>query len=451
MSLTASLSRNEWRRKAVHAGMGLLALTLRSLDWKAAAAVALAALLFNLFVMPRIGRGIYRDPSRNRDTGIIAYAAMVLVLILLFRGRYLPIAAAVWAMMAFGDPAATIAGRLLRGPVLPWNAEKTWAGLLANWAVGGAGAVLVFRFVAARRLEPVAVAILVCGAALYAFLESVRSGLDDNLVAALPTALAVFQLGHIAAGETFPWPPSGAAAILAAAAVNAVVAVVTWRLSLVSASGAWTGALAGFLVILAGGWGAYAALWAFFAAGTAATRWGYGRKAREGVAQADRGRRGAAHVVANVGVPAALLLLGAPPVAFVAALAAALADTLGTEIGGLYGRSPFSPVHLRRLPVGSAGAISAPGVLAGAAGAALMGTVGFLAGILPATAVAVVAAAGVAGSLAESVALDLGRARGFRLDHEFANAFNTLVGALVAIEIQLCLEGHRLFLPVAGA
>src|SRR6266496_5319581 len=166
--------------------MGLLALTLRWLDWKAAAAIALAALLFNLFVMPRIGRGIYRDPSRKRDTGIIAYAAMVFLLILLFRDRYLPIAAAVWAMMAFGDPAATIAGRLLRGPLLSWNREKTWAGLLANWAVGGAGAVLVFRFVAARRLEPVAVAILVCGAALYAFLESVRSGLDDHLVAALP-------------------------------------------------------------------------------------------------------------------------------------------------------------------------------------------------------------------------------------------------------------------------
>ena len=442
---------SEWKRKSVHAGMGLLALTLRWLDWKAAAAVALAALLFNLFVMPRIGRGIYRDPSRTRDTGIVAYAAMVLALILLFRDRYLPIAAAVWAMMAFGDPAATIAGRLLRGPVLPWNREKTWAGLLANWAVGGAGAVLVFRFVAARRLEPVAVAILVCGALLYAFLESVRSGLDDNLVAALPTALAVFQLGRLAAGEGFPWPPLTAASILGAAAVNATVALATRRLSLVSTSGAWAGALAGFLVVVAGGWGAYAVLWAFFLAGTVATRWGYHRKERQGVAQADRGRRAAAHVVANVGVPAALLVLAAPPVAFVAALGAALADTLGTEIGSLYGRTPFSLVRFRRLPVGTAGAVSAPGVLAGAAGAALMGAVGVLAGILPSAAIAVVAAAGVAGSLAESLALDLARRSGLRLDHEFANAFNTLVGALVAIEILLSLERHGLFLPVAGA
>src|SRR5882672_6653897 len=176
----SALSPAEWRRKAVHAGMGLLALTLRWLDWKAAAAIALAALLFNLFVLPRLPHGIYRDAGAKRDTGIVSYAAMVLVLILLFRDRYLPIAAAVWAMMAFGDPAAAIAGRLVGGPRLPWNSEKTWIGLLSDWAFAGAAAVLAFRFVAARALEPDAVAMLMGGAGLFAFLESVRSGIDDN-------------------------------------------------------------------------------------------------------------------------------------------------------------------------------------------------------------------------------------------------------------------------------
>ena len=144
---------SEWKRKAVHAGMGLFALALRWLDWHSAALLAATALLFNLFVMPRIGRGIYRDAEKARDTGIVAYPAMVLLLVLLLRDRYLPIAAAVWAMMAFGDSAATIAGRLLEGPRLPWNEQKTWAGLLADWAFGGATAVLVFWFVSARRLE----------------------------------------------------------------------------------------------------------------------------------------------------------------------------------------------------------------------------------------------------------------------------------------------------------
>ena len=177
--------------------MGLLALTLRWLDWRAAAAVALAALLFNIFAMPRIGRGLYRDPAKSRDTGIVSYAAMVLVLILLFRDRYLPIAAAVWAMMAFGDPAAAVLGQRIGGPRLPWNAEKTWSGTLGNWAVGCLASVLVVTFVTDRPLLPGAAAILVAGSAVYAFLESVRAGMDDNLVAAVPTALVIFQLGSL--------------------------------------------------------------------------------------------------------------------------------------------------------------------------------------------------------------------------------------------------------------
>jgi uncharacterized protein (TIGR00297 family) len=111
-------------------------------------------------------------------------------------------------------------------------------------------------------------------------------------------------------------------------------------------------------------------LWAFFLAGTVATRLGYRRKAASGLAQADSGRRGAAHVVANCLVPAALLLLGVRSVAFVAAFAAALADTLGTEIGTLFGKRPFSPLTLSPLPAGTPGAVSLPGAAASLAGAA---------------------------------------------------------------------------------
>src|SRR4029453_3462487 len=189
------MSRGEWLRKAVHAGSGLFALALRWLDWKWAALFAAAALLFNLFVMPHVGRAIYRAAARRRDTGIVSYAAMVLVLILLLRDRYLTVAAAVWAMMAFGDPAAAIAGKLVGGPALPWNREKRWVGLAANWASGATAAILVFRFVSARPLVPLAVVLLLAGAAVSAFLESVRAGLDDNLGAPAPAARVMIQLG----------------------------------------------------------------------------------------------------------------------------------------------------------------------------------------------------------------------------------------------------------------
>ena len=226
-------------------------------------------------------------------------------------------------------------------------------GLLANWAVAGAASNLVFLFVSRREPEPDSVAILMIGAGIYAFLESVKSGLDDNLVAPLPAALAVYQLG-------MHWPPSwlsGPSRPLARdrLAVNVAVALLMGALRVVSRSGAVAGAVAGFVILGFGGWRAYGLLWTFFLLGTLATKLGYRRKAAAGLAQSDSGRRGAANVVANCVVPAAFLLLGVPSLAFVAAFGAALADTLGTEVGTLYGRRAFSPLTFRSLPAGNPG------------------------------------------------------------------------------------------------
>ena len=440
----------EWKRKAVHAATGLFALTFRWLDWKAAAAVAAAALLFNLFVMPRIGRQLYRDGSRRRDPGIVAYPLMVLVLVLLLRDHYLPVAAAVWAMMAFGDPAAAIAGDLLGGARLPWNPAKRWIGLVANWAAGFTASIAVFRFVSARPLELVAVVLLLAGAAVYAFLESVRAGIDDNLVAAIPTALVLVQLGRWPEAPLAPFHAGSGGRLAAALAVNVAAALVTGGAGLVSRSGAVAGAIAGFLVLAYGGWGAYALLWLFFGAATAATKWGYAAKRDAGVAQADRGRRGAAHVAANCLVPVAFLVVGAPAAAFAGALAAALADTLGTEVGTLFGRNPRSPLSLERVDPGTPGAVSRAGTAAALAGACAIALAAWIFGWAPRGVVLAVLAGGFLGALAESVLADLGRRVGFRLDHEFANAFNTFAGGLIALEIALSIERGAIYWPVSA-
>jgi uncharacterized protein (TIGR00297 family) len=440
----------EWKRKAVHAATGLFALTFRWLDWKAAAAVAVAALLFNVFVMPRVGRELYRDKSRTRDPGIVAYAVMVLALVLLLRDHYLPVAAAVWAMMAFGDPAAAIAGELLDGARLPWNPAKRWIGLVANWAAGASASVAVFRFVSARPLELVAVVLLLVGSAVYAFLESVRAGIDDNLVAAVPTALVLIQLGRWPEAPLTPFHAGSGGRLAAALAVNVAAALVTGGAGLVARSGAIAGAVAGFLVLAYGGWAAYALLWLFFVAATAATKWGYTSKRDAGVAQVNRGRRGAAHVAANCLVPVAFLVLGAPAAAFAGALAAALADTLATEVGTLFGRSPRSPLSFERVAPGTPGALSRAGTAASFAGACAIALAAWLFGWAPRGVVLAVLAGGFLGAMSESVLADLGRRFGFRLDHEFANAFNTFAGGLIALEIALSLEKGAIYWPVAA-
>ncbi len=426
---------SEWQRKAVHAGMGLFALALRWLDWRGAAACAAAALAFNVWAIPRVGRNLYRDRKRRHDAGIVAYPAVVLLLVLVFGKTDLPLVAAVWGMMAFGDPAAAIAGRTVGGPGLPWNPHKTWVGLFAGWAAASAAALGIFAFVSARSPGADTVAVLWIGAAVYAFLESVRAGIDDNVVAALPTALVLYHLNA-------HWPPrpwDGAAAsptaFAVALGVNVLIAVVTGVAGIVSRSGAIGGAVAGFAILAAGGWRAYALLWVFFLAGTLATRLGYARKTAAGTAQAEGGRRGAAHVAANCLVPIALLLLGLPGAAYAAGFGAALADTLGTEVGTLWGRRPFSPLTFRPLARGTPGAISWQGTAASAAGAVLLAAAGLALGVVPGPAVGACALGGFLGALVESVVNDFGRRAGFSLDHEFANALNTFVGAMLALRL----------------
>jgi uncharacterized protein (TIGR00297 family) len=445
-----SLTASEWKRKAVHASMGLFALALRWLTWRQAALLAFAALLLNLFLLPRFGRGIYRDASRKRDVGIVAYPAVVLVLVLVFRGRYLPIAAAVWAMMAFGDPAASIFGKVIGGPRLPWNRQKTWIGLLADWAIGGAAAVGVFRFVSERELRPDSVALLVGAAALFALLESIRAGIDDNLVAAPPVAFFLAWICLASPPAAVPVVPGPGWAL----AINAAVALAAYAARAVSVSGAVAGALVGTAILASGGFPAYAVLWGFFLVGSVASKFGYREKAKRGTAQARGGRRGAEHVAANCLIAALVAALARYQtqwgLVFTSCFAAALADTLGTEFGSLYGRRAFSPTSGASVPVGTPGAVSWPGLAAAAAGAAGIALVGAGTGLLPLSDAGIVVTAGFAGALAESVANDLGRRFGFRLDHEFANAANTFVGALIAVEIVASLAKGSLYLPVEG-
>jgi len=458
MASASNVSPGEWGRKVVHAGMGVFALALRFIAWPVAALCAAGALLFNLFALPLFGRGIYRDAGKKRDVGIVAYPAAVLAVILLFRW-HLSVAAAIWGMCAFGDPAASIVGKLAGGPRLPWNRAKTWSGSLAYVFAGALGGAALMAFVG--RIPFFAALSLFGGFALLgAFLESAETGVDDNIVPALGVAFAwaSFHLGTVAGSGATPTLTGGIPVSVAlAAAVNVGVGAVAVLLGLVSLSGGIAGAVAGLVILHFGGWGAYGVLWAFFALGTAASKLGYRKKEKLGTAQENRARRGARHVLANVAVAAWLAFsmsarvraLAAPVLALAlsGAFAAALADTFGTELGTLFGRRPFLLSRFRGVPPGTRGAVSLAGLLGGVLGALLVGAAGAAGGLYGFRWIAVVVAAGVAGSLAESLLIDLAARRGVRVDHEFCNAFNTLVGASIAWEIAASIALGRVYIP----
>lgn len=200
-------------------------------------------------------------------------------------------------------------------------------------------------------------------------------------------------------GVEFWWALGAVLALLVAGAAYAAHAL--------TRGGTMAAWMVGTVVFGVGHWPWAAALLAFFGTSSALSRWRKGRK--EGLGWEKTGRRDGRQVWANGGatVLCALLPLLVPGVSharahllFLAALAAANADTWATEIGAAFGGSPRLVTTGRSVPRGTSGAVSAAGTLAALGGAALLGLFAIGDGL---TAVLIVTGAGLAGSLFDSV------------------------------------------------
>jgi len=186
----------------------------------------------------------------------------------------------------------------------------------------------------------------------------------------------------------------------------AAIAALAYHAGALTRSGAVAAWGVGSAVFGVGGWLWALALLTFFGTSTVLSRW---RKARKDTLGYEKGgRRDAGQVLANGGAAAACALLPvlAPAVGiahsylwFLAALAAANADTWATEIGSALGGRPWDLRTGRPAPPGTSGAVSLGGTLAALVGAALIGLL-----FAPDwTARGVVTAAGWGGALGDSL------------------------------------------------
>ncbi|HKO57206.1 MAG TPA: DUF92 domain-containing protein [Thermoanaerobaculia bacterium] len=449
---------NEILRKSIHIAFGVCAFGLRWLPWWAAALVAAFAVAGNFVLLHRIvGRAVARH-ERGWDFGIVIYPAAVLALVVVFRNR-IEIAGAVWAIMAFGDGFATVAGRALRGPRLPWNRDKSLAGFVAFILFGSLGAYAVFLFLqtAATPFEPWLIILLTVIAC--AIVESLATNIDDNVTVPLTGAVVMAALVFAA------WPPRPFLdrTALIWIGVNTVLAVLGYAARSVDVSGMLGGWLLGAVIVAFGSWQLYLALLVFFVLGTVTTKLGYRRKAARGLAQEKGGRRGFSHAFANTGVSAMLAVAGTMLpngeslwLAAIAAFATAAADTTASEVGQLLagpsppaplpaprgegGRRPgegrrrtFLPLTLRPVPPGTEGAVSVEGTLAGIVAAFLVAAIATFALFhrLDPRIVGMLTISGFLGSYIESIAGSWNRQRERPVPNGVLNFFNTAVGAAV--------------------
>jgi len=432
---------SEGRRQFVHMAMGGFALALRVLTWWQAALLAVTALAFNLLVLPRVGRGLYRPADARFAAGIILYPLAILILILCFPRRP-DIVAAAWAILAAGDGMATLAGRAMPIARLPWNSDKSYGGLIAFVLCGGAAAVALALWTAPAVsplpgfmfliLAPLAAAVVA------GFVETIPVGLDDNL--RVPAAAALVL------GSASVIDPERARAVAEeiprfglALAANAAVAAAGWMARTVTFTGAVSGLVIGVAVWIGAGWQGWVLLLGAFVLAVISTKIGVKRKSLLGIAEERGGRRGAGNAIANTGLAAWMAGIAALTahreaalVAFVAALVAGSSDTVSSEIGKAFGRRTWLVTSLRRVPAGTSGAISSEGTLAGAAAAVLLSGIAAMLGLVTMTLVMPIAIAALAAALVESVLGSTLEPRGV-LNNDLLNFITTAVAALLAV------------------
>ncbi len=156
----------------------------------------------------------------------------MLLLILAFPAR-LDIAAAAWGILAFGDGAATLAGRRWGRHRLAWNPDKSVEGLLAFFAAGGAAAVFLAWWTAPAVAPPPAFAFIIVAPLLAALaaglVETVPIALDDNITVPA-SAAAVLWLGSLVTAAAWMSNRDAVAAnLLPALIVNTAAATGGWR------------------------------------------------------------------------------------------------------------------------------------------------------------------------------------------------------------------------------
>jgi uncharacterized protein (TIGR00297 family) len=442
--LLGELSAAEILRKVLHLGVGVLAFALVFLGPRGSVLLALGLLLFNVVVFPRLGsHKLWRreELERGGSHGIPFYP-LALVLVALLCWNHSEVLAAVWGVLAFGDGMATLVGRALGGPALPWNARKTYLGSLAYILCGGFAAWVLLAWTLHHQGHalhlPFLLVVAVLGASISSFLESQPQGLDDNLLVPPLTALVFWAL---LLSEGF-WSGGESSVLLRQAGIglgaNLLLAFLAWRVRSLDFSGALVGGLLGTVIWATLGWRGFLVMGAFFVLGSAATRIGAERKAQGKLAQEAAGQRSAKNALANAGVAtaAAVFALTTPlsgvfTVAFAGAFAAAASDTVSSEIGQLSRGCPRLVTTLQAVPPGTDGAVSLLGTVAGLVASVGIAVLGWLLGLYPFGAMPIVALAGVCGNLVDSLLGATLERRGL-LDNEGVNFLTTLAGALVA-------------------
>ena len=434
-------------RQWVHIAFGCGALLLRYLDWYQAVVLAAFAVVFNIRLLKVVARGRLHRPAelgQRLPAGLVLYPTSVLLLLLMLPQRP-DIVAASWGILAFGDGAATLAGRRFGVRKWPWNRQKSIAGSVALFLAGGTAGSFLAWWCREPLVPPpylwFSVAAPFVAAFAAASIETVPIRLDDNVSVPLSAAAVLWVLAlvnqELVLAVVKATPPVLAVALPA----NTLVAWAGYMARTVSVSGAVTGALIGTIIFICTGWAGWMMLLAAFLCAAITSRMGLRRKTLLGIAEERGGRRGAGNAIANTGIAAVAAFVAvtsyahdAGVIAFTAALTAGASDTIASETGKAWGRRTWSILPPGPVAPGTPGAMSLEGTAAGLVGAAALGALAMALEIVPAYALVPIIAGATVGSFVESLLGATLEASGI-LNNDSLNLINTAIAAFVAVSL----------------
>ena len=418
------------RRAAAFAAVATLSLAAPVLGGATAVPYALLAIgafatadgtLFELFARPG-------DRQAGRLDGLASFALAITALVLLIGFFEMPTGVFVATVLLVGY------GNLVEQAVRSRRTAEIFA--TAGFALGGFAAAVAGQLAVAAATGtgaglPQMLFLAATGTLLAALLRSIFFAREDPLVL-FSVGLLLWLFADIGVDV-------GQVGILVALAVTVGFGYLSWALDTASIPGMLTGILLGLLTLVLGGYGWFVILLAFFAIGGLAAKFRYEDKQARGVAEPQGGARGSGNVLGNSAPALVAVVLfaagGRLPVAeatflyaFAGSVGTALADTLSSEVGGLYD-APRLVTTLEPVEPGTDGAVTWQGEVAGIGGAALIAALAALFFGVGAGGVAVVIAAGLLGMTADSL---LGATvEGGWLGNQAVNFLATTTGAVV--------------------
>lgn len=342
---------------------------------------------------------------KRESLGTVYFPVSFLVLVILFWQRSPELVALAMFSFSIGDAAAAVVGESLAAPAV-YSLSGDPKSVQGSLAMFGASllSVVVGGAVVWSEIHHDLAFLLAMGAAVASLgsaWEALSSKGLDNISVPMSNALVISVF-------LFPTTAVPVQQLFLAISLGIVIAVLSYRFHFLSLSGSVATAILASIVFGFGGWKWTMPILVFFVFSSLLSFVGKGMKAELESVFEKTSTRDHGQVAANGGIAGILIVLqyAFPSLdlypMYCGAVAAATADTWGTEIGILSKGRTITLAGFRTVPRGANGGVSLAGSVGGIAGAVLVSIVGAQWTGHSMTAVAALAG-GLAGAVTDSL------------------------------------------------